>query len=143
MARDYTKLARGQGIWLPRWVVIAVPAIIVLWAALRILVPPSWIVQQLDSPDGARSARLLRTRYVKDSFVIRVRDGKLWNTAFYSGPITNDLRVDLGERLSWTGGSSRLLFRLQGAPVWGYDFDARRALQRDEIDVYGASSPAD
>ena len=136
MVRDYRSAARGSGVWVPRWLVVLVSALVLLWLGLRILIPPSWIVQQLDSPDGKRSARLMRSRYVKDSFVIRVRDGKLWRTAFYSLPLDTDLRVDLGERILWTNESSRLLFRIQDSIVWGYDFQRRSSLSQAEIAPY-------
>lgn len=123
MARDYQKLLRSSGVVVPRWVIAAVLGVTLLWIVARILVPPSWIVQRLDSPDGRRSAKLLRTQYLRESFVVQVREGSLWHTAYYSGPITNDYRVDLGERLAWSPDSKRVSLRVGGRPVWGYDFD--------------------
>ncbi|OQA29741.1 MAG: hypothetical protein BWY59_00115 [Verrucomicrobia bacterium ADurb.Bin345] len=119
--------------WVPRWAVLGVAALLLFLLGLRIWVPPSWVVQQLDAPDGRRSARLLRTRYVKDSFTIRVRETKFWRTVYYSDPLPDDLRVDLGERLFWTGDSSRLLFRMKNRVVWGYDFQQHRPLTETEI----------
>lgn len=133
MTRDYSKLTRPAGMWVPRWAVLGVAALLLFLLGLRIWVPPSWVVQQLDAPDGRRSARLLRTRYVKDSFTIRVRETKFWRTVYYSDPLPDDLRVDLGERLFWTGDSSRLLFRMENRVVWGYDFQQHRPLTETEI----------
>ena len=133
MTRDYSRLTRPAGMWVPRWAVLGVAALLLFLLGLRIWVPPSWVVQQLDAPDGRRSARLLRTRYVKDSFTIRVRETKFWRTVYYSDPLPDDLRVDLGERLFWTGDSSRLLFRMENRVVWGYDFQQHRPLTETEI----------
>ncbi len=133
MTRDYSRLTRPAGMWVPRWAVLGVAALLLFLLGLRIWVPPSWVVQQLDAPDGRRSARLLRTRYVKDSFTIRVRETKFWRTVYYSDPLPDDLRVDLGERLFWTGDSSRLLFRMKNRVVWGYDFQQHRPLTETEI----------
>jgi len=133
MNRDYQKLTRAAGIWVPRWLVYAVVVILFLLVGLRILIPPAWTVQRLDSPDGERSAKLLRTKYLSESFVVHVRDGMLWRTAYYSPPITNDYRVDLGERLSWSEDSGRIYLQIEGTRVWGYDFDGDRDLRPDEL----------
>lgn len=135
MPRDYQKLTRGEGVFVPRWLIVALAAAGVLVVALRILIPPSWLVQRLDSPDGRRSAQLLRTQYLRPSFVVRLREGGLWQTAFYSDPITNDFRTDLGERLAWSADSARVGLRVGGRCVWGYDFDARRGLTPAELDA--------
>jgi hypothetical protein len=138
MARDYRQLLRGDGVWVPRWVVRLAIAAVVVWAALKILVPPSWVVQRLDSPDGKRSAQLLRIRYLRENFVVHVKDGLLWHTAFYSPPITNDDRVDLGERLAWSPDSTRVYLRIRGRPVWGEDFLQGRDLRPDELEAGAA-----
>ena len=132
--RDYRKLGRREeGVWVPRWLVTLVVGAVLVWVALRIFVPPSWIVQRLDSPDGSRSAELLRTRYLRESFVVQVKDGALWHTAFYSEPLTNDYRVDLGERLAWSPDSTRLYLRFGGRVVWGWDSTQDRGLRSDEL----------
>ena len=56
MARDYQKLLRGERVLVPRWVVIGVVAAGLLWVGLKIMVPPRWTVQRLDSPNGERAA---------------------------------------------------------------------------------------
>lgn len=124
----------AEGVWVPRWIVALVGVVVVMVAALRILVPPAWMIQRLDSPDGSRTARLLRTRYVnRESLVVKARDRWGLRTLFYSPPLTNDFRVDLGERLSWSDDSRRLFLKMEGRPVWGYDFEARRALDAGEL----------
>ena len=135
MPRDYQKFLRGDRVAVPRWVALLVVWGGVLWIGLKILVPPSWVIQQLDSPDGKRSARLLKARHVRENFVVRVQDGALWKTAYLSPTITNDLRVDLGERLFWSADSSRVFFRLNDKAVWGYDFTLDRDLRRDELTI--------
>lgn len=132
MTRDYRQMLRGDGVFVPRWLVTLLLVGAVLLIALRIFVPPSWPLQRLDSPDGARSALLLRTRYLRENFVVRVKDGSLWRTVFYSEPLSDDFRRDLGERLSWSPDSTRLYFRMGGRTVWGYDFPQARDLTDQE-----------
>ena len=133
MARDYQKFLRSDRVMIPRWLFLVVVWGAVLWIGLNILVPPSWVIQQLDSPDGNRSARLLRTRYLRENFVVRVKGGSSWRTAYLSPTITNDYRVDLGERLFWSADSSRVYLRLGGEAVWGHNFTLDRDLRRDEL----------
>ncbi|HOW96982.1 MAG TPA: hypothetical protein P5567_11805 [Kiritimatiellia bacterium] len=124
----------AEGVWVPRWIVALAGVVVVMYVALHILVPPAWMIQRLDSPDGRRTARLLRTRYAaKESLVVKARDRWGLRTLFYSPPLTNDFRVDLGERLYWSGDSRRLFLEMEGRPVWGYDFSERRALAPEEI----------
>jgi len=133
MPRSSRNLAE-DGIFIPRRVLVWLAAAALLYMALRILVPPAWIVQRLDSPDGRQAARLLRTRYAtRESLVIKVKGGWGWRTVFYSPPLTNDYRLDLGERLSWSEDSRRLFLKLEGRPAWGYDFEARRSLALEEL----------
>ena len=102
MARNYKKFMRGEGVFVPRWVVTLLIIGLLTWFGLKILIPPTWIIQRLDSPDGLHKARLLRSRYLRENFVVEVKDRLFWRTVFYSPPITNDYRVDLNERLVWT-----------------------------------------
>jgi hypothetical protein len=133
MPRDYQKFLRGERVMVPRWLFWIGIWGGVVWIGLKIFVPPNWMIQQLDSPDGNRSARLLRSQYLRENFVVRLKEGTLWRTAYYSNPITNDLRVDLGERLVWSPDSSRVFFRLNGKFVWGYDFTRDCDLRGDEL----------
>ncbi len=141
MARDYAKLLRGEGIFVPRWALFLLVSLGVLGAALRILAPPGVELQRLDSPDGRRSAQLLRTQYLKNHFTVRVRSGGLWQTVYYSAPLTNDYRVDLGERLAWGADSKRVCLRLQSRWTWGYDFEQDRDLTATELEA-GPGGPA-
>ncbi len=133
MARNYGQLFRGEGVWVPRWVITIIVLAALLWFAARIFVPPMWTVQRLDAPNGERSARLMRSVYIRHHFVVQLREGLLWQTAHYSPPITNDFRVDLGERLRWSDDSTRVWLMMEGAPVWGYDFERQRRLEADEL----------
>jgi hypothetical protein len=136
-----TQRSWAEGVWVPRWIVGLVGVVVVMYVALRILVPPSWMIQRLDSPDGSRTARLLRTRYVsRENLVVQARDRWGLRTLFYSPALTNDFRVDLGERLSWSEDSRRLFLKLEGRPAWGYDFDEHRALTPGEIRLAGEPS---
>jgi len=128
MARTYANLAKREGIVVPRIVFYAVVTLGVLWFGSRIWVEPAWIVQQLDSPDGEKSARLKRSVYVRHHFVVEIKDGWTWQTAYYSPPLPDDLRMDLGERLRWSDDAKQVYLTFKGEPVWGYDFPAQRAL---------------
>lgn len=128
------RLRDPRGVWVPRRILYLAGALALGYLALRILRDPEWTVQRLESPDGRRTAVLQRTTYVKDHFRIRVKDGRLWFTPYYSPPFTNDFRVDLGERLRWSEDSNQLYFRLRGREVWMYDFtrNQSRSLAADQ-----------
>ncbi len=133
MARDYRQLMRGEGVWVPRWVLVLLMGGLAIWFGARIFLPPNWLVQQLDAPDGERSARLLRSVHMDHHFVVKLKDGWMWQTAYYSQPVTNDLRVDLGERLRWSDDSQRVRLFMEGEPVWGFDFERERKMTREEL----------
>ena len=92
------------------------------WLGLKIMIPPRWEIQRLDSPDGQISARLMRNRYAQETLSVMVREGPLWRTIYYSPPLTNDYRTDPGERLYWGSDGRTLFLRLEGKTRWGYDF---------------------
>lgn len=133
MARDYRELIRGPGIWVPRWLIVMIVLLLACWFASRIFLPPMWVVQQLDAPDGARSARLLRSVHMEHHFVVKLKEDWFWQTAYLSPPITNDFRVDLGEALRWSEDAQKVYLKIEDEPVWGYDFEARRRLTPDEL----------
>lgn len=133
MARDYRQMTRAAGIWVPRWVLVIGIGLMALWFGSRIFAPPSWLVQQLDAPDGSRSARLYRSVYLQHHFVVKVKEGWLWQTAHYSQPIAPDLRIDLEERLRWSEDSRRVWLLIEGTPVWGFDFERQRNMSKDEL----------
>lgn len=137
MVRQYGNERGGSGIWVPRWVVLVAVFLFLLWFGLRIFVPPMWTIQRLDAPDGARSARLLRSVHTRHHFVVQLKDGMRWQTAYYSEPIPDDYRVDLEERLRWSDDGQVVWFRLRGEPVWAYDFERGRALRPAERETRG------
>ena len=141
MARDYGSFVRGEGIWVPRWVLTVLVLLIVLWLAARIFVPPMWTVQRLDAPNSERSARLMRSVYLKHHFVVQLREGYFWQTAHYSQPISEDFRVDLGERLRWSEDSQRVWLIVEGRPVWGFDFQRQRNMRPDELETLMGAGP--
>lgn len=134
MARTYGNLFLGQGVWVPRWIITILVLGVLLWFAARIFVPPMWTVQRLDSPDGERSARLMRSVYIRHHFVVQLREGLFWQTAHYSQPIPDDFRVDLGERLRWSSDSQRIWLVMDGEPRWGFDFRLQRNLTPTDWD---------
>lgn len=139
MARDYQDRTRRHGVFVPRWLITGILFAPLVLITLRILRPPNWTVQRLDSPDGRYAAMLVRHRYLQDAFSVRVKEGWAWRTCFYSEPVSDDYRVDLQERLVWTEDSRRLLFLLEGVPVWAYDFHAGRQVDPRAL---GAETPS-
>ena len=131
---------RPAGILVPRWVAYVAAGLVMAFLAHRILRDPTWTVQRLASPDGRRTALLQRTTYVKDHFRVRVKDGRLWFTPYYSPPFTNDFRVDLGERLRWSEDGQHLFLRVRGREIWTYDFTRDEA--RNLLDPAAFPPPA-
>lgn len=132
--RDYRKMVRGSdGVLVPRWMLYLGGALLALWFAARIFVPPMWVVQQLDAPEGDRSARLMRSVYLRHHFVVKVREGWFWQTAFYSPPLPEDLRLDLRERLQWSPDGQKVWLRVEDEPVWGFDFERQRNMTGAEL----------
>lgn len=141
MARDYRQMIGGAGVWVPRWLVIVLVLGAAFWFGTRILLPPSWLVQQLDAPDGSRSARLYRSVYMQHHFRVKIRDGWFWKTAHFSPPLPDDLRVDLGERLRWSEDSRQVWLLVEGGPVWGFHFDRQRNLSSEELAALPRGTP--
>ncbi len=137
MARDYSQLVRQDGLWVPRWVILLLLALLALWFAARIFVPPMWLVQQLDAPDSQRSARLYRSVYMRHHFVVKVKEGWFWQTAHYSPPLDDDLRIDLGERLRWSEDGEKVWLTVEGEPTWGYNFSRQRNMNPQELAEIG------
>ncbi|MDD4735211.1 MAG: hypothetical protein PHP44_03795 [Kiritimatiellae bacterium] len=124
----------------PRWMVFLVAAIALGWLGLKIMIPPRWEIQRLDSPDGKVSARLMRNRYAQESLSIMVKEGPLWRTIFYSPPLTNDYRTDPGERLYWSPEGNILFLRLEGKTRWGYDFALDHPVSPESLKKLNAST---
>ena len=96
---------------------------------LRILIPPARIVQELVSPDRQCMARLMRTRYVsRESLVVKLKNGWIWRTVFYSPAIPEDMTEPLGEEVVWSDKSQRLELRLRGRPIWAYSVKDRKSV---------------
>lgn len=138
MGRDYGRLAGAPRatVPVPRWVLIAVAVLALLFIARRILQAPVHNLQRLDSPDGRRVALLQRTAYIRDHLRVRVKDEGWWFVPYYSPPFTNNFRVDLGERLAWSEDGNRLDLLIGGRPVWSYDFPAERATDHNPADAW-------
>lgn len=132
----------SDGVYIPRWLMWVGVFVLLAWFGLRILIPPSWIVQRLDAPVGDRSAQLMRNRYLRENFSVHVKEGWFWQILFYSDPITNDYRVDLGERLIWSENGERLYLEVGARLIWGYDFGRGTALSPAELKagIAGAES---
>ncbi len=131
--RDYRKLLQSEGVRVPRWALLTIAGILILWIGLSIFRPDSWEVQRLDSPDGEISARLTRTRYARDHFVVHVREGWRFYTAYYSQAYPADYTVDHYPHLSWRADGERLYLSIRGRYVWGRDFAQDRDLTPAEL----------
>lgn len=136
MTRDYRSMIRPGGVWIPRWALYLGIALFALWFGARIFIPPTWLVQQLDAPDGTRSARLYRRVYLEHHFIVKIQEGWYWQTAYYSPPLPRDFRIDLNERLRWSADSRRLWLRVEDERVWGYDFERQRAMGTNELQTF-------
>ena len=123
MSRDFASMVRGpRGFFVPRWALTCAVLFLVSLLGYVAFAPPSWTVQRLESPDGARTAVLSRTQFGRQHFVVKLKDSLAWRTVFVSPPITNSFREDLRERLFWSTNSSTLFFRMQDRVIWRRDF---------------------
>ena len=119
------------------WVVVGAGLLLLVVLGLVLLRPPRWVVARLDSPDGRYGARVLRINYMQDHYVIQLNEGRRWRTLHVTAPITNSFRVDLDPTLSWSNGSSQLVFSIRGRAAWGIRLPGEELLYGT-----GADSPA-
>jgi hypothetical protein len=124
-----------HGVYVPRWAVAGGGLILLLLLGFRILTPPSWRVQRLDSPDGAIQAKLMLTAYANHHYEVMAKDGIFWQRLYTSPTVTNDYRTDLRERIFWDDAGRRLGFELRGESLYGYDFAERRRLTPAELEA--------
>ncbi len=138
MPRDYSKALNGSGrrsshVSVPKWALGLGFGVLVLWAGWGIFSPTAWTIQRLDSPDGRIQARLTRVLHSSQHFAVEVKTGGGWRTYYHSPALPTDFKVDLGERLVWSG-RDRLLLRMEGRFLWGYDFARGSALTPKELE---------
>lgn len=130
---DYRIAPRGALI-VPRrlvWVLGVLALILVVW---RIQSAPVITIQRLDSPDGKNRAYLQRTKYVRDHFRVRIKAGGPSFVAYISPPFDRDYRVDLGERLRWSGDGKQVRLQIRDRDVWQYDIGAGQGRDLDPTD---------
>lgn len=126
--RDYASMTNpppsngARGVLIPRWLLTIVLFLVLSLLGWIAFAPPVWTIQRLDSPDGARTAVLSRTRFTKPAFVIKVKEGSMWRTLHISQPLPDDFRTDLGERIFWSSNSATLYFRMNDRVVWQKEF---------------------
>ena len=130
MVRDWKRQVAGEGVWVPRSVLLLLLGVLVALVFYKIYAPPKWLIQRLDSPDGKKKALLKRVAYDHLNYSVHLKDGWRWNTIFLSPSFTNDYRIDLQERIRWSPDSRYLFFDIQNKPIWGYDVTNRTALKR-------------
>lgn len=127
---------------MPRAWFIVFSVLLALWFGARIFVPPSWLVQRLDSPNGIYAARLFRDQYLKQAFRVQVKKGRLWQTVYYSPPITNDFSVDLEEHLLWSPDSIHVALEVQRRIKWVYSLDEKKRIPVEQWTEY-TNAPGD
>jgi hypothetical protein len=129
MARDYQAVLRsGKGVWVPQWIIIALAILFFGTLALRILKPPQWNLQRLDSPDGSMSAELWQTKYLHYAYRVKVKHGAIWRTIYNSSEFEPDFSVNYRPTLYWDSASEFLLFTVEGNPVILYDAQKQQTL---------------
>ena len=133
MARDYSSaLRQAKGIWIPRWIVIAVAVLFFGMLALRILRPPQWVIQRLDSPDGSLSAELWTVKYLDYAYRVKVKHGAVWHTVFNGPEFKADFKVNYRPTLYWDAQSEYLVFTIEGQPVMVYSAELQRQLSGNQ-----------
>ena len=129
MARDYqSMLGSTKGVWVPRWLVIAIGVLFFGTLTLRILRPPAWPLQRLDSPNGELSAQLSQHKYLDYSYKVKVKHGAIWKTVFQGAEFKPDFKVNYRPTLYWDEESAYLLFSLQGKAAMVYEVEGQRTL---------------
>ncbi len=97
----------------------------IVFVAFKILTPPSMELARVDSPDGSKSARLRKFYYVSQpSYKIYYREADkfVWLNLLYLPSYTNAPHATATESLEWTPDSERLLFKINGDPIWSHTF---------------------
>ena len=122
MVRDYSSHLRpNRGLWIPRWLVIAVAVVFVGTLTLRILKPPQWNLQRLDSPDASMRAEIWQAKYLNYAYKVKVRHGAIWHTVYNGSEFKADFTKNYRPTLYWDKASQYLLFSVEGKPVIIYD----------------------
>jgi len=101
-------------------------AAFVLFIALRILTPPSEELEVKESPDGTRTARLLRYFYLDNqpSYKIYWRETpeSSWLGLYHLPAYTNIPPESAEPALEWSRDSHRLDFLMNGTSIWHHVF---------------------
>ncbi len=98
----------------------------IVFVALKILTPPSTVMEQADAPDGSKTARLRMFYYDSHpSYKIDYHeDGKLlWLNLLYLPSATNTPPETATKSLAWSPGSERIDFLVNGTSVWHHAFE--------------------
>jgi len=104
-------------------------ALFVLFIAYKILTPPSDEIVRIDSPDGTRSARLVRYFYYNNqpSYKVYTReaDTVFWLSVYHLPAYTNIPPESASPGIEWSADSRRLDFLMNGTSVWHRIFTER------------------
>ncbi len=99
------------------------------YIAYKILTPPSDELARIDSPDGTRSARLVRYFYYNNrpSYKVFSREtGKaFWLSQYHLPAYTNVPPEAAAPGIAWSSDSSRLDFLMNGTSIWHHVFNEK------------------
>lgn len=101
-------------------------AAFMVFVAFKILTPPSEEMALLNSPDGTKTARLLRYFYFDNqpSYKIyyRKKDKVAWLGLYHLPAYTNIPPESAEPSIAWTDDSLRLDFIMNGTSIWHHVF---------------------
>jgi len=104
---------------------VALFTLFLVFTAYKILTPPVTNVITATSPDGSKTARLLKIYYVSQpSYKIFCRNtgSRQWLPLLYLSAYTNVPHQSAVESLEWSPDSQKLFFQINGTVIWHYDF---------------------
>lgn len=129
MKRDYRK----QSLFDAKRLGTIAFALFVVYVAFKILTPPNKNLALVDSPDGAKTARLNRYFYYNNqpSYMIYYREkGRhLWKELYHLPAYTNVPPDAAHPSLAWSDDSERLDFLMNGTSIWHHVFRKTAAVE--------------
>jgi hypothetical protein len=95
------------------------------------------VSKRLESPDGTKTALLIRRKAFDLNFVVMVRSGLKTSTLYFSPDYNTDPKIDWNEKIKWSGDSSVLVFSTDAVPpfgpeIWAFDFQNNTAVKDRE-----------
>ncbi len=98
-----------------------------VFIAFKILTPPSEALSTIASPNGTRTARLIRYFYFdgQPSYKIHYRnqDESTWLGLFHLPAFTNIPPEQAEPSITWSEDSGRIDFLMNGTSIWHHVFE--------------------